>query len=519
MTPTDQCGAVDCRRRADPLAKIRTVAATDTTPPSAGTDMTRSPASRTGLDLLLLTGLAVVLRLPAFVAARHLTFDDGVFGASAVAMRDGASPFADVFSSQGPLFLPLVRLADIVGFEGLNAPRLLALFSGVTITLGVYLIGRRISDRLGAWVAAGLATTAGSLAWVTGPLAADGPSIAFATFAFYFTLRYRDSGRLPDAALIGLFVGGALSTKLTSAPVMVPVVVVLAAPLLGGLRRRQMDGVRLIGLATAAMVAIVVYAGPALFFGLADVWDQSVLYHQQAAGGRDLIANGRKILSTVADRDLPLIVFGAVTVGLALAASRRGGTTRAMTSSARPGSARLLGLWLGTTGVLLLYIHPLWRPHLSGLIVPAALLVGMYRPPAKIVAIVALLCVPLQAVRMNDYLVPSNYSDATTELQVIFERLPADAQIISDDPGHVWRAGRRTPDDLVDPSILRIESGRITSDSLAEAADDEQVCAVVVWSSVRFGSFDDLAEQLAAIGYVPTSLGGHRVIYVRDDCG
>ncbi|MDQ3946539.1 MAG: hypothetical protein M3357_15590, partial [Actinomycetota bacterium] len=80
-----------------------------------------------------LVAAAVVLRLPAFLATRHLSFDDGVYGASALAMRDGAMPFRDVFSSQGPLFLPLVWLADLAGLRTLDAPRLLAVAAGAVL--------------------------------------------------------------------------------------------------------------------------------------------------------------------------------------------------------------------------------------------------------------------------------------------------------------------------------------------------------------------------------------------------
>ena len=69
----------------------------------------------------------MALRLPAFLASTHLTFDDGVFGASAVAMRAGGQPYRDVFSSQGPLFLPLVWVADLLGLRTANAPRVLSL--------------------------------------------------------------------------------------------------------------------------------------------------------------------------------------------------------------------------------------------------------------------------------------------------------------------------------------------------------------------------------------------------------
>src|SRR6185436_17268776 len=80
---------------------------------------TRSERRR---DLIVLAVVALVLRIPAYLAARHLTFDDGVFGASATAMRAGGVPFREVFSSQGPLFLPVVWLGDVVGLHTFNAP-------------------------------------------------------------------------------------------------------------------------------------------------------------------------------------------------------------------------------------------------------------------------------------------------------------------------------------------------------------------------------------------------------------
>ena len=65
----------------------------------------------------------IVIRLPAFFAEKSLVFDDGVFASSARAMRNGELPFRDIFSSQGPVFLPLVWVADLVGFRTLDAPR------------------------------------------------------------------------------------------------------------------------------------------------------------------------------------------------------------------------------------------------------------------------------------------------------------------------------------------------------------------------------------------------------------
>src|SRR5690606_11506497 len=98
-------------------------------------------------DLLSLALVAVVIRLPAILSPRHLSFDDGVYGATAVAMRDGARPYRDVFSSQGPLHHPLLYVADLLGLRTSVAPRLLSLAAGVAITLCVYLAARAVADR------------------------------------------------------------------------------------------------------------------------------------------------------------------------------------------------------------------------------------------------------------------------------------------------------------------------------------------------------------------------------------
>ena len=136
------------------------------------------------IDLIGLGLLALLVRTPALLSSKALTFDDGVFSLSALAMRDGGIPFADVFSSQGPLFLPLVWLGDLLGLRSINSPRILGLLAGVGAVALTYLVALRLRDRTAALLAGALVATSGALAWVTGPLAADGPAIAFAVSGF-----------------------------------------------------------------------------------------------------------------------------------------------------------------------------------------------------------------------------------------------------------------------------------------------------------------------------------------------
>ena len=165
---------------------------TATAMPSAAVDVPGSPALA-GIDALVLAVVAVVLRLPAFFAdaiarVRRRRATRRRRSRCATALQ----PFRDIFSSQGPVFLPLVWVADLLGFRTLDAPRLLTVAAGVLLTIAVYSCARRVTTRGHALLAAGLVTTSGSVLWVTGPVNADGPSLALSVLAIAFALRALD---------------------------------------------------------------------------------------------------------------------------------------------------------------------------------------------------------------------------------------------------------------------------------------------------------------------------------------
>lgn len=160
---------------------------------------TRLPRPRWG-DLAALAAVTIALRLPAFVSRAHLTFDDGVYGASAVAMRAGGEPFREVFSSQGPLFLPLVFLGDALGFRTANAPRVLSMAAALLLVGATYAAARVVSDRFGALLAAGLVSATTTSLFITGPVAADGSALALAMLTIALLLRWQGDITLPRAA-------------------------------------------------------------------------------------------------------------------------------------------------------------------------------------------------------------------------------------------------------------------------------------------------------------------------------
>ena len=234
------------------------------------------PGRRTRIDLAVLAALAVALRLPAYLADRHVTFDDGVFGASAVAMRAGGQPFRDVFSSQGPLFLPLVWVGDLVGFRTTNSPRVIAVAAGLALVVVTYLAGprhrrpggrarRRGADRGVRQRALGVGADRGRQRRPSrSPWRPCTSRCAGAT-----------TSRRAGPSSLGLGIGATISVKALLAPVIVPVALVLLA------------GRRLVPIVAGAATAVAFHLALWLPWGPSDVWDQSYGYHLEVAGRPD----------------------------------------------------------------------------------------------------------------------------------------------------------------------------------------------------------------------------------------
>ncbi|MCJ7670824.1 MAG: glycosyltransferase family 39 protein, partial [Acidimicrobiia bacterium] len=271
----------------------------------------RDPARRSWrVDAALLALAAVLLRIPAFFASRHLTFDDGQYGTVVLGLRHGDLPFRDLFSSQGPLYYPLLGLADLIGLRTMNGARLLPVAAGAVTVVATYAIGRRVTSRGGALLAGGLVATSGSLLYVTAPLSGDGPALALAVLAVALAFRYRSRPSTLLAVGIGLSIGAALCVKLIVVPAAIPVGLLLLTPTssqrTGSVWRERRVRDFLVAVATA----IVVFLAAALPWGIERVWDQSVLYHQDSKRLRSYGGNLSTLLRTLVERD-PFVVAAA----------------------------------------------------------------------------------------------------------------------------------------------------------------------------------------------------------------
>ena len=480
------------------------------------------------LDILALGLGAILLRIPSLLAPTNLGYDDGGYGVAAIAMRQGYEPFRDIFSSQGPLFLPLVHLADVIGFETLNGPRLLAVLAGAVTSIAVYCAGREVMDRGRALLAGALTATSGVLLWTTGPLTSDGTAAAISVSAVTVALVYRRRPSTGIAITIAVLAGSAFSVKnlLVTPALLIAWVLILS-------RRRILDAV-LVPL--GALAVLVLASAP---WGFKEVYQQSIQYHLDKTGEGNRGGNASKLVTTYLRWSTFLVALGAVSVIAALAARFRGrprppelpdsahsaeGDLREGALLQRwTGGSRILWWWTGLVLVVLLLQDPMFRNHLAALVAPLSLLVARYRPSWRVVAVTAILTIPFQASQLQELLVPQDYSGNQAIVVDHLRALPDGAWALSDEPGFIWRAGKGTDPFYVDPSVLRIHSRvkdiAITEDRLVHSAANLRECAFVIWAPVRFGSFPNLPARLEQLGYERVEdFGRGRGVWIRHPC-
>ena len=308
---------------------------------------------------------------------------------------------------------------------------------------------------------------------------------------------------------MGLAAGGAVSIKALSVPALViaGLIVLLSN---SELRRGVRDA------ALAAGIAVAVYVVAALPFGIADVWEQSYSYHQDARRAASHGGAFRKLLDTLWDRDKLVVValaLALITFVVRFVVRRRAGKVgdRALTIV-----VGFLVLWVVMLLALLVWEPAMWRAHVAHLVPPLALLAALRPPSWKVLVIAGVVTVPFAIVSNTSILWPGGYHGEEAALVARLRTFPSGAQFISDEPGLVWRSGHDTPGDFADTSYQRLDDGSITQASLVKAASAGDVCGVIVTSPAHFGRLGGLADALAAHDYHPVQFGDRITLYERD---
>jgi hypothetical protein len=431
----------------------------------------------------LLAVVTVIVRVPAFVSAPSLVFDDGQYGVSVVDMRHGLAPYRGVFSSQGPLHYPLLYVGDLLGFRTIDAPRVTPVLAGVVATIGVWAIARRLgaSDAV-ATVSGLIVATTGTMIWTTGQVTGDGPAAGLVVCALWAAIVYRDDPRLGRALLVGVSLGAALAVKPLVGAALIPIGWWMG-------ERRRVEH-----LAAASGAAVAVWFASAVPWGLGRVWRQSITYHTGKGPEYGKLFQFRRLTSLLGLRDG--ILVAAVVLGVIAAAI---GATRVVETRRR--DALVIAIWAGAVAVLLVFEKAMFANHLATLVIPLALLFVIRPPPLRWLAIGLIALVPWAIVNTNDMLWFRHYTGIDAELVADLQRLPPAAKAVADDPAYVWRAGLSTPRLMNDVSKMRIDQRSLTTSDVVDAARARGTCAVVIWT-FRFGSLlAGLRDGIRSAGY------------------
>jgi hypothetical protein len=145
----------------------------------------------------------------------------------------------------------------------------------------------------------------------------------------------------------------------------------------------------------------------------------------------------------------------------------------------------LVVLWLAMTAFSLIFITgvEIGFHRFVGFAIPPLILLAMRTPlPSRLALVFMLLAVPYQWTHLPfmDAIHPAGLE---AEMIEAMATIPEDRFVVADQPGMVWSAGRVSHPDTVDTSFGLIDSGRVTSQDVTDAAADERTCAFLAFSS------------------------------------
>lgn len=433
---------------------------------------------------------AAAFRIPAFLSPRHLNYDDGVYASSVLLMRHGLAPFRDFFSSQGPFFLPVLRLFDILGIGGNRASRLAMVATGAMLGLGVYGLARLDHDRVRSLAGGLVAASSGILLTSAGPLQSDGMALALGLFALIAALGDHDAQRW-RAPMAGVLLALGIATKSLN---LLPIALVVAVTVALQGHWRASARFWMSGLVTGAVVTLP--------WGASAVWQQYVLFHLAKERSFDLLGNMGNLFSEMWGAELPLLILLGAGALLAI------GTGVDITGArGRKLSGRMLYTWFATTFIMIVAITPVTDgfARFAAFLVPPLILITLHtRVPTNLTLGFVLLALPFQwlTTPITSVVHPSL---AEQEIVDVIAGIPADRFVVTDQQGLAWAADRMVYPSLVDTSFARIETGGVGAGDVNRATQDPDTCVFLA----RSGRFEaiDVTQTPTGFAEVPVESG------------
>jgi 4-amino-4-deoxy-L-arabinose transferase-like glycosyltransferase len=438
-------------------------------------------------------------------------WDDGVYWQSLEALRHGHRLFAEVYSSQPPLFLAGLELPFRLLGGGIVGARLPVVALSLLGMVAAYFIGRSWGGPWAGVLAALLMAFDPLYLRLSDVVEADLPSAVWGLVAVALAAegRYRHAG---DRwwLLAGAALGLGIQTKLLAVAFVTPVALLAVSGSTRATARR---------LALAGAAAIVVAVAILLPFAgdLGQVYRGVIGLHLGARVGEP---------QTLAEK---IDVFGHAGIGPVTLLAAAAGT--AVATLLGRGWVVVAAAWLATALLVDAVQGPLFTHHvvivvaplavMGGTAIPLAVQAGVARAPGFFSllrpVVVAATTVGGLALVVAVGLVnhPGPADPGTAPLSAaIRAHVPAGTTVVSDNQFAAASAGFWAPPSLVDTSFARISAGDLDGAQLEQATDSSQAEAIVFGTN-RLMSIPGFPAWVKSHYRLVDDLGNGRQVWLR----
>jgi 4-amino-4-deoxy-L-arabinose transferase-like glycosyltransferase len=435
----------------------------------------------------------------------HYDYDEGVYAATVDAVAHGGRLYRDVFLSQPPVLILMIRgMFAILGTSLAVARSTVVLFSALwLIAILAILVARGFpwGGALAVCLVLGRPVFLVMARTVEMEVPSEALACAAIALAVWGTRRPGPAWWVGAGALAVL----ALMTKLTAATCLLPLAgaAITRGPELRRRWRLMAAGAVLVTGALLPFIATAGFADQVFAFHLvlARVHPQSPLTHA---------ATIARFLAS----EWPLSAAGA----FGLWWSIRSGTWL----------DRALVVWLAAACGVLIGLTPLWEHHHIILVSPLAVLAGTAlnrigvwiarsNGGARLTSRAGLAAVVAAYLIWGVSTGPGQVSSGELQRAIaqIGGAVPAGGKILTDDPMVAFLARRPLAAGLVDTSLARIWAGEITEANLLSALREKETDAVVFWRGTFRAYFPRLEPAAATLFPVAVTARGGRILLLK----
>jgi hypothetical protein len=418
-------------------------------------------------------GVGAWLRLVNIGADTDLS-DEGIRGLQLRMMAAGFKPVAEIYSSQGPLSIPMFYPAYATLGGDIAAARIGVVVYALVAAIATAAIAWRLCGAAAGVVAMSALLLSPTFLETSRLAFVEVPSLAPALVALALVVGVQGRWRRPSLALAaGLFAVGVLAK-----PMAIVVAVPMCLFLLGDSTRRaaSREAALMAIVGGVVTLAVVIWAGPR------ELMEQLVGYRLAArsARGWELATNLGALGGELRREWVGVWALAALGCVAGLSARRQ---------------LLPVALWLSAGLAMLTVYSPLWPKHVAYAMPPVAILAGAGaawlagrgRLTAGGVALVLVGLLAVDGVRAGEILAQLTRPRAVPDLvrhaedrEIVAALTGPDDYIVMDDAYPAMLTGRLVPPGLVDLSWNRIVARALTNDQAIAQLDDYRPTVVLI---------------------------------------